>query len=72
VVRRIKFSGVATGATKVPTRILQPETPDRVAASAVETPIDLHRWRTAVELADKLKEAGIKCRVTLVPAKRRD
>jgi len=52
----------------MPTRILQPETPDSVAATAVETPIDLDRWRTAVELADKLKEAGIKCRVTLVPA----
>jgi hypothetical protein len=39
---------------------------------APETAIDLDRWRTAVELVEKLKEAGVKCRVTLVPAKRRD
>jgi hypothetical protein len=56
----------------MPTRILQPETPDRVGESAAETAIDLDRWRTAVVLADKLKAAGIKCRVTLVPAKNRD
>ena len=49
-----------------------PETPDGVAVRAPETAIDLDRWRTAVELVEKLKEAGVKCRVTLVPAKRRD
>jgi hypothetical protein len=34
--------------------------------------LDLDRWRTAVELAEKLRDAGVKCRVTMVPAKRRD
>jgi len=60
------------GATKMPTRFLQPETPDGVAASAAETAIYLDRWLAAVELAEKLKEAVVKCRVTLVPVKRRD
>jgi len=56
----------------MPTRFLQPETPDGVAASAAETAIYLDRWLAAVELAEKLKEAVVKCRVTLVPVKRRD
>jgi hypothetical protein len=52
----------------MPISILQLDTPDGVVRAVV----DLDRWRTAVEVAQKLNEAGIKCRVTLVPAKRRD
>jgi hypothetical protein len=55
----------------MPSSILQSDTPDGIAR-ADEPVVDLDRWRTAVEVAQKLNEAGIKCRVTLVPAKRRD
>jgi len=55
----------------MPTSILQSDTPEDVAR-ADEPVVDLDRWRTAVEIAQKLREAGVKCRVTLVPAKRRD
>jgi len=53
----------------MPSSILQSDTPDGIAR-ADEPVVDLDRWRTAVEVAQKLNEAGIKCRVTLVPAKR--
>ena len=55
----------------MPTSILQSDTPDG-AVRAEEPVVDLDRWRTAIEVAQKLKEAGAKCRVTLVSAKRRD
>lgn len=57
--------------THMPTSILRPEAPEDVAR-ADELVVDLDRWRTAVEIVQKLREAGIKCRVSLVPAKRRD
>jgi hypothetical protein len=55
----------------MPSSILQSDTPDGVAHGD-EPVVDLDRWRTAIELAQRLREAGVKCRVTLVPAKRRD
>jgi len=55
----------------MPSSILQSDTPDSVVRTD-EPVVDLDRWRTAVEVAQKLKEAGIKCRVTVVPAKRGD
>jgi len=54
----------------MPTSILQSDTPEGVVR-ADEPTNDLDRWRTAVEIGQKLQEAGVKCRVTLVPAKRR-
>jgi hypothetical protein len=57
--------------THMPTSILRPEAPEDVAR-ADELVVDLDRWRTAVEIVQKLRETGIKCRVSLVPAKRRD
>ena len=55
----------------MPASILQSDTPDGVVR-ADDPVVDLDRWRTAVEVAQKLREAGVKCRVTLVSAKRRD
>ena len=55
----------------MPTSILIPEAPEDIAR-ADEPPVDLDRWRTAVEIAQKLREAGAKCRVTLVPFRRSD
>lgn len=55
----------------MPTSILQSDTPGG-GARTDETAVDLDRWRTGVEIAQKLREAGIKCRVMLVTAKRRD
>jgi hypothetical protein len=55
----------------MPTSIIIPEASEAVAR-ADELIVDLDRWRTAVEIAQKLREAGVKCRVSLVPAKRRD
>jgi hypothetical protein len=55
----------------MPSSILQSDTPDSVVRAG-EPVVDLDRWRTAVEVAQKLNEAGIKCKVTVVPAKRSD
>ena len=55
----------------MPASILQSDAPEGV--TRVDEPVvDLDRWRTAVEIAQKLKEAGVKCRVSVAPAKRRD
>jgi len=52
----------------MPISILQLDTPDDVVRAVV----DLDRWRTAVEVAQKLRGAGVNVGVTLVPAKRPD
>jgi hypothetical protein len=43
------------GATSMPISILQLDTPDGVVRAVV----DLDRWRTAVEVAQKLRGAGV-------------
>jgi hypothetical protein len=55
----------------MPTSTFQSDMSDG-AARADEPVVDLDRWRTAIEITQRLREAGVKCKVTMVPAKRPD
>ena len=55
----------------MPTSILAAEVHEDVVR-ADEPAVDLDRWRTAVEIAQALKQAGVRCSVTVVPFRRRD